>query len=209
MTSYLTRNCDCTAPRGAGYPRPKERCPHGNHFLTEAELKPKERSPLRRVSLKRQAEYDSGERHHTGSTLKPGRGFAAAPAQRAKVKLLVCLGCGREVDPDTVGEWTIDPAHLVPRSGGGCDSPDCVLPLCRHRSIPLVGCHPEFDRGELDLHARLAMGGYEKELAHAVGVHGLTPLELVRRVTGEVWVPQRDLDVATARIIEPENAIHA
>jgi hypothetical protein len=46
------------------------------------------------------------------------------------------------------------------------------------------------------------------EMAHAIEAHGLTPLELVRRVTGEAYVPVRDLEVATARIVELESAIH-
>jgi hypothetical protein len=209
MSVYATRDCDCTAPRGTGYPRPKRCEAHGNTFHTARELAPpKERTPLRRVSEKRQAEYDSGERRDTGSTLKPGRGFAVADLQRRKVTLLVCLGCGREVDPDGDTRWTIDPAHLVPRGGGGCDDPLCAIPLCRF--VPTGrGCHRDFDNEALDLHPRLADGGYEKELAHAVEVHGLTPLELVRRVTGEAWVPQRELDAEHARVLELESAIHA
>lgn len=208
---YRTRDCDCTAPRGVGFPRP-DRCEeHGNRFQTDKELEPpKERAALARVSEKRQAEYDSGERRNTGSTLKPGRGFAVAPAQRAKMKLLVCLGCGREVDPDVMGEWMIDPAHLLPRSAGGCDDPLCVAPLCRHLYIPETGCHWAYDHEELDLLPRLARGGYEAELAHMVGpVHGLTPTELVRRLAGEPYVPRRELEVAQARIVELEMHIHA
>jgi hypothetical protein len=172
---------------------------------------------MRRVSIKRQAEFDSGERRNTGSTLKPGRGFSVAPAQREKVKLLVCLGCGREVDPDAPGEWTIDPAHCLPRGAGGCDDPLCVWPLCR-RLVPLAtpgaslqeafGCHKAYDEGELDLHPMLARGGYEKELGHMVGAHGLTPHELLCRVTGEDWVARRELEVATARIVELEAHVH-
>jgi hypothetical protein len=207
MTRLVAQPCGCFRDYYSGK-RP-EKCGCGNRLRTEAELEPPERKPLRRVSLKRQAEYDSGERRVTGSTLKPGRGFSIAPAQRAKVKLLVCLGCGREVDPDSDGEWTIDPAHLVPRSGGGCDDVLCVIPLCRHRHIVGEGCHPAFDRGDLDLHARIARGGYEKELAHAIGEHGWTPLELQQRLTGEVWVPMRELEVAKARIVELEAGIHA
>jgi hypothetical protein len=212
---YATRECDCTAPRGAGYPRP-ERCKtHRNRFQTEKELAPpKERAPMRRVSEKRQAEYDSGERRNTGSTLKAGNGFAAAPAQRAKVKLLTCLGCGREVDMDDPGRhWTIDPAHLVPRGQGGCDHEDCVLPLCRNLCNPYEGCHPIFDGKvtgkSVDLHSRLAQGGYEKELAHAVGVHGWTPLELVGRVCGEPYVPKSEADEWKARAVELEAHVHA
>jgi hypothetical protein len=164
------------------------------------------------VGLKRQAEIDAGDRPRQSSTLKPGRGFSVTNLQREKVRLLVCLGCGREVDPDAPGEWTIDPAHLVPRSAGGCDSPLCVIPLCRRRYQPNVGCHPVFDGKvagkSVDLHPRLARGGYQDELAHAMG-HDYTPHELLRRVTGEVWVPRRELDVAQARIVELEMHIAA
>jgi hypothetical protein len=211
MTRLVAPECGCFRDYYSGK-RPKE-CDCGNRLRTPAELAPpKERAPIRRVSLKRQAEIDSGERRDTGSTLKPGRGFSVAPAQRAKVKLLTCLGCGREVDPDTVGDWTIDPAHLVPRSAGGCDDPPCVIPLCRHRYIPTEGCHPIFDGKVLgktvDLHPRIARGGWEKELAHAIREHGWTPLELQQRLTGEVWVPIRELEVAKARIVELEAGVH-
>ena len=59
----------------------------------------------------------------------------ASEAQRDKVAGLVCLVCG---------ERPVDPAHLVPRSLGGCDHPDCVVPLCRVH-------HRRYDRGQLDL----------------------------------------------------------
>jgi hypothetical protein len=209
---YLTRDCDCTYVTGVGGKRP-DLCIHGARYLTDAQLNPPERTPLARVSEKRQAEIDAGERPRTNSTLKTGRGFSVAPVQRAKVKLLTCLGCGREVDPDTVGEWTIDPAHLVPRSAGGCDDELCVLPLCRNRYSPTEGCHPIFDGKvagkSIDLHSRLAQGGYEKELAHAVGVHGWTPLELVRRVCGEDYVPKSEADEWKARAVELEAHVHA
>jgi hypothetical protein len=182
MTTYLTRDCDCSVVRFGGGKRPKA-CTHGNRFQTEAELSRKD-----------------------GSTLNPGRGFAASDAQREKVKLLVCLGCGREVDPDDGQSlWTIDPAHLLPRSSGGCDDPLCVIPLCRH--VPTgKGCHRDYDRYELDLHPMLARGGYEAELAHAMS-HGLSPLELVREVTGEFWVPKSEFEVAQARVVELEAAV--
>lgn len=57
---------------------------------------------------------------------------AASAAQRRKVARLCCLVCGRE---------PVDPAHAVPRRLGGCNSPDCVVPLCRahHRSFDTSG----------------------------------------------------------------------
>lgn len=211
MTTLVAQPCGCVRDYFSGK-RP-EKCECGNRLRTPAELAPKERAPPRRVSLKRQAEIDAGERPRQTSTLKPGRGFAVAPAQRAKVKLLVCLGCGREVDPDASGEWTIDPAHLVPRSAGGCDDALCVLPLCRHHYISTEGCHPIFDGKvpgkRVNLHVRIARGGYEAELAHAIREHGWTPLELHQRLTGEMWVPRRELEVATARVVELESGVRA
>jgi hypothetical protein len=103
----------------------------------------------------------------------PLRRFAvspASPAQRAKVAGRACLVCGRR---------PVDPAHLVPRSLGGCDHPDCVAPLCRR-------CHRLYDRGELDLVSHLEPR-YRAELAHGLLHLGL--LRLLRRVTGTRWAP--------------------
>jgi hypothetical protein len=78
------------------------------------------------------------------------------------------------------GRRPVDPAHLVPRSLGGCDEPDCFVPLCRR-------CHRAYDRGELDLLPHL-----EPNCRAELG-HGLTHLPLLgvlRRVTGIRWVPQ-------------------
>ena len=85
---------------------------------------------------------------------------SASPAsaiQRAKVARLRCLVCG----PAT----RIDPAHLVPRSLGGCDEADCVVPLCRTH-------HRAYDQGGLDLVAHLEPD-WRREAAHAVGHLGL------------------------------------
>jgi hypothetical protein len=73
----------------------------------------------------------------------------------------------------------VDPAHLVPRSLGGCDEPDCVVPLDRP-------CHRAYDRGELDLLPHLSRT-IAPELAHAVLHVGL--LRLVRRLSGTRWRP--------------------
>lgn len=94
----------------------------------------------------------------------------ASEAQRAKVAGRACLVCGRR---------PVDPAHLVPRSLGGCDEPECVIPLCRR-------CHRAYDRGALDLLSHLEPG-YRTELAHALG--HLSLLTLLRRVTGQRWLP--------------------
>ena len=97
----------------------------------------------------------------------------ASEEQRAKVEGRPCIACGRR---------PVDPAHLVPRSLGGCDDPDCVVPLCRR-------CHRSYDRGELDLLPRLEPG-HRVELQHALGHMPL--VRLIERVTGERWSPTED-----------------
>lgn len=117
------------------------------------------------------------------STLKPGRGFAASPVQREKVKGMACVGCGAMQN-----EWTIiDPMHLCARGMGGCDDPLCVVPGCRTAT---GGCHPAFDEGELDLIAKLEPA-HRAEVAHAVmhlGLEGtrrrLAPSLYERRAAG-------------------------
>jgi hypothetical protein len=94
----------------------------------------------------------------------------ASPAQRARVTGQACLVCGGR---------PVDPAHLVPRSLGGCDEPECVVPLDRR-------CHRAYDRGELDLLSHLEPS-YRAELAHGMLHLGL--MRLLRRVTGTRWAP--------------------
>ena len=67
----------------------------------------------------------------------------------------------------------------MPRSLGGCDEPDCVVPLDRR-------CHRAYDRGELDLLPYLEPC-YRAELAHALTY--LSLLSLLRLVTGTRWRP--------------------
>ena len=77
---------------------------------------------------------------------KPARPLARVPIvalplvpvsdlQRAKVAGAECLVRGRS---------PVEPAHLVPRRIGGCDHPDCVIPLCRTH-------HRLYDHGDLAL----------------------------------------------------------
>jgi hypothetical protein len=94
----------------------------------------------------------------------------ASRAQREKVRALGCLVCGAR---------PADPAHLVPRSMGGCEHPDCVVPLCRTH-------HRRYDRGELDLLGALEPR-FRRELAHGLLHVGL--LGLLRRVTATRWEP--------------------
>lgn len=97
-------------------------------------------------------------------------GFAkASPTQRRRVAGQRCLVCASR---------PCDPAHIVPRRRGGCEHPDCVVPLCRT-------CHRAFDDGRLELLAHLEPG-FRSELGHA-----LTHVSLawvVRRVTAGRWL---------------------
>lgn len=62
-----------------------------------------------------------------------------------------CVVCGRA---------PADPAHLVPRKLGGCDEPDCVIPLCRTH-------HRLYDHAQLRLDVYLGRG-WRRERRHAV-----------------------------------------
>lgn len=101
--------------------------------------------------------------------------FAASPSQRAKVKAQVCAVCQAD---------HVDAAHLTPRSFRGCDSPDCVIGLCRVH-------HRAFDDGALDLLPFLSGGGFEAELAHMQG-HYSDPLSVVFRLSGCRWIPESE-----------------
>jgi HNH endonuclease len=98
--------------------------------------------PLKRTStltratpLTRRTPLARGEPSRN-STASPGAPMAASPAQRRKVAGAPCVVCGKRT--------AIDPAHLVPRSMGGCDDPECVVALCRRH-------HRAYDGGFLDL----------------------------------------------------------
>jgi hypothetical protein len=121
-----------------------------------------------------------GDQPRRGSFLMRRKSFAASDAQRAKVAGMPCVGCGKVASAYV----TIDPAHVWPRGKGGCDSPDCVLPACRLVATG-EGCHRLFDEGKLDLLPRLADSeAWQVEQAHPILVHGVSPVELVRRLSG-------------------------
>jgi hypothetical protein len=120
------------------------------------------------------------------SSLKQGACFAASDAQRAKVAGMPCIACGVEATEDD--SIVIDPAHLWPRSKGGCDHEDCVVPACRYPFKGGEGCHRLFDEGQLDLTERLADSeAWQVEQAHPILVHGVSPVELVRRLSGGAY----------------------
>lgn len=96
---------------------------------------------------------------------------AASPAQRAKVNARGSI---------VSGQRPCDPAHLWPRSKGGCDEPDCVIALTREE-------HRAFDEGRLDILPALIAGDCWAELAHLIQAHRINPITLVHHLTGERW----------------------
>jgi hypothetical protein len=180
----LVAKCGCvkTVPMTD---RQLHRCPdHDEIFVHSSALKP--RKPLRRVSEKSQTAA-----RRRGSTLKQGRGFAVTKAQREKTMGLPCVGCG-EADTFEVEAGHTDPAHLWPRGLGGCDSPDCVIPLCRT-------CHRRLDdpSAAFDLLPALVDRGYWVELAHPILCHEVSLTPLLERVTGREWGSQELAGVST------------
>lgn len=104
------------------------------------------------------------------STLNPGRGFAASPAQRAKIRFAPCVRCGVDAS---------DPMHLIDRSlvPDPEGDPRRVVPGCR-------GCHDLYDGGNASLLEHLEPH-YRAELAHAVELVGL--ITALERITNRRW----------------------
>jgi len=97
----------------------------------------------------------------------------ASPEQREKVRDdAVSVVSGLE---------GCDPAHIIPRSLGGCDDALCVVPLTRTE-------HRAYDQGVLNLLPYL-VGTHVAELQHALGHVDGALLRLVHVVTGERHVP--------------------
>jgi hypothetical protein len=172
MSLHEAKECGCSKEIGMSKARTAQVCEHGNVYRYVKALGSKPASPTK-----------------PRKPLKRGRGFAVDPKQRDKVAGLPCVGCSRDPDVD-VGDGTtaeyfaVDPAHLWPRGMGGCDHPDCVIPLCRT-------CHRKLDDPSevFDLLSKLVDRGYWAELAHPTAVHDVSPLTLLRRLTGEDWAP--------------------
>jgi hypothetical protein len=130
------------------------------------------RSPLRRArGPRRHARLGRRRALRRTTPLRRSTVAPASAVQRAKVVGRRCLVCGALT--------RVEPAHLVPRSLGGCDEADCVVPLCRLH-------HRAYDQGALDLVAHLEPD-WRREVAHAVGHLGL--VGALRRLTG-----RRDAD---------------
>jgi hypothetical protein len=120
---------------------------------------------MKRTPLRRRAKLRAKKPLRRAEPLQRTSSMAVTERQRAAVAGRVCIVCGTD--------RRIDPAHLIPRSLGGCGEPRCVVPLCR-------GCHRAYDRGELDLLPHLEPA-WRAQLAHAVGHVGL--LGALRRIS--------------------------
>jgi hypothetical protein len=121
---------------------------------------------MKRTPMRRRAALRAKTQLRRSKPLQRTVSMAATERQRAAVAGRSCIVCGTD--------RRIDPAHLIPRSLGGCGDPLCVVPACRR-------CHRAYDRGELDLLPCLEPA-WRPQLAHAVGHVGL--LGAVRRISG-------------------------
>ena len=120
---------------------------------------------MKRTPLRRRAKLRARKPLQRNSSLHRTPSLAATDAQRVAVAVRCCIVCGTDRG--------IDPAHVIPRSLGGCGHPLCVVPLCRAH-------HRAYDRGELDLLSYLEPA-WRAQLAHAVGHVGL--IGALRRIT--------------------------
>lgn len=93
--------------------------------------------------------------------------MAATERQRAAVVGRRCIVCGTD--------RRVDPAHLFPRSLGGCGDALCVTALCRR-------CRRAYDRGELNL-LPYVEPAWRQQVAYAVRHVGL--IGALRPLTGE------------------------
>ncbi|OAI39388.1 hypothetical protein AYO39_02935 [Actinobacteria bacterium SCGC AG-212-D09] len=121
---------------------------------------------MKRTPLRRRAKLRANKPLRRSTPLQRTASMAATERQRAAVAGRRCIVCGTD--------RRIDPAHLIPRSLGGCGDPLCTCPLCR-------SCHRAYDRGELDLLPYLEPA-WRAQVAHAVGHVGL--IAALRRISG-------------------------
>lgn len=134
------------------------------------------RAPLqRKTELRRTSGLSShGSLERKSPPKRPPKPISqASKAQREKVERMgFCLAC-------RVEGVHLDPAHVIDRSLGGCDHPDCIVPLCR-------SCHDDYDHNRLELLPILQdRDGFLKEQAHAVLHLGIAGA--FERTTGYRW----------------------
>jgi hypothetical protein len=122
---------------------------------------------MRRTPIRRRRPLRPGVKPLRRTTPLARRALApASAAQREAVRGAACIVCGTRA--------AVDPAHLVPRTMGGCDHPLCVVALCRSH-------HRAYDQGRLDLVPYLEPR-YRAQVTHAVVHVGL--IGALRRLSG-------------------------
>ena len=121
---------------------------------------------MKRTQLHRRTTLRAKNQLRRSKPLQRTASMAATERQRAALAGRPCIVCAA-IHP-------IDPAHLIPRSVGGCGDPLCVVALCRP-------CHRAYDEGRLDLLAHLEPA-CRAQLAHAVGHVGL--IGALRQISG-------------------------
>ena len=144
---------------------------------------------MKRTPLRRRAKLRARKPLRRSSSLQRTPSMAATDTQRAAVAGRRCIVCGTD--------RRIDPAHLIPRSLGGCGDALCV-------TAPAVRCHRAYDRGELDLLPYLEPA-WRAQLAHAVGHVGL--IGALRRISGMRGGPTRNDHYDRGQPREPCRAV--
>jgi hypothetical protein len=121
---------------------------------------------MKRTPLRRRTGLRARSPLKRTTPLKRSPAMAASEAQRHAVAGRPCIVCGAKSG--------VDPAHVIPKSLGGCSHDLCCVSLCR-------GCHRAYDTGRLDLLPYLEPV-WRAQLAHAVGHVGL--IGALRRISG-------------------------
>ena len=139
---------------------------------------------MKRTPLRRRAQLRARTALRRTTPLQRTPSMGATDSQRLAVAGRPCIVC-RAV-------CRVDPAHLIPRSLGGCGDALCIVPLCR-------SCHRSYDTGRLDLLPYLEPA-WRPQLAHAVGHVGL--IGALRRISGTANWPEPG-DSSTQRTSAP------
>ncbi|HUB98537.1 MAG TPA: hypothetical protein VMS11_01810 [Solirubrobacterales bacterium] len=180
MARVVTQHCSCTDEYFGGMSRP-EKCPCGNRFLTVAQKAAleKPRAPLRRVSLKREAEEEASTRPRSrGSTIRrkePDRDWKDARAKvdeegccrickRSDRKLEAAHVLGREHDEPKVNKRTGEILKVL------YVHPDRVLPACGAAPDGTAGCHEDVDAHRINYLQHLTLPEQLQAVKDAGGI---------------------------------------
>lgn len=127
-------------------------------------------TPLKRSPLLADPEKTRGWQDRSRARAKPSHRpvSPASPAQRRKVAGKACIVCAGS---------PCHPAHGCPRGMGGCDHPDCAIPLCPH-------CHLLWDTGHVSILEHVVAHGLVVEMAHMLAHYG-DPVTVCERLTND------------------------